>query len=138
LGVCDLASVKSGESRVLFLARHNDRSLLEMTRTRGASGFLLKSRPLTVVASAIQIVASGGDVFENHSQPTPPRIARPSQRELELLHALARGLTNAAIAHELEISARTVESHLRRMFARYLVASRAQLLILAMHEGWLA
>jgi DNA-binding NarL/FixJ family response regulator len=137
LEVCDLAEVKAGQSRVLFFSRNDQLALFESVRRKGAAGFVLKSRPLQVLATAIAIVASGGEVFDSQVRPVPPHVELPSGREMQLLEALGRGLTNAGIAHELGISSRTVESHLRRMFERYNVSSRGQLLILAVHQGWL-
>ncbi len=135
LEVCDLPAVKDGRSRVLFLSRHDERSLLEASK-RCASGFLLKTTPLQIVAHAIEIIAGGGQVFDSHCNRAPER-QRPTQRELELLHLLGTGLTNRAIAHELGISPRTVDSHMRRLFGRYGASSRSQLLMIAVHQGWI-
>jgi DNA-binding NarL/FixJ family response regulator len=139
LELLKLEHVRSQQVRVLFLSRHDRGALLAAVRRRGASGFLLKDTPLQSLAAAVGVIARGGTVFDERIRPAPPVQARlPSQRELQLLGALAQGLTNAGIARELEISPRTVESHLRRLFSRYAVSSRSQLLMLALTEGWIA
>ncbi len=139
LTVMDLAGVRSQRIRVLFLSRYDRGALFEAVRRRGAAGFLLKATPLRALARAIDLIAGGGTVFDDRINPLPrTRAALPSQRELQLLGALARGLTNVAVARDLEISPRTVESHLRRLFSRYDVSSRSQLLMLSIREGWIA
>jgi DNA-binding NarL/FixJ family response regulator len=139
LAVMDLDPVRAQRTRVLFLSRYDRGALLAAVRRRGAAGFLLKDTPLRSLAAAVAVIAHGGTVFDERirlSPPTQPRL--PSERELQLLAALARGLSNVAIGQDLRISPRTVESHLRRLFSRYAVSSRSQLLMLAVSEGWIA
>ncbi len=139
LAVMDLDAVRAQRTRVLFLSRYDRGALLAAVRRRGAAGFLLKDTPLQTLAAAVAVIAQGGSVFDERIRPSrPAQLPLPSQREFQLLGELARGLTNVAIAHDLEISPRTVESHLRRLFSRYAVSSRSQLLMLAINEGWIA
>lgn len=139
LAVMDLDLVREGRTRVLFVSRYDRGALLDAVRRRGAAGFLLKDTPLQRLAAAVAVIAHGGVVFDERIRPTPAgQLPLPSQREFQLLGELARGLTNVAIAHDLEISPRTVESHLRRLFSRYAVSSRSQLLMLAVTEGWIS
>jgi DNA-binding NarL/FixJ family response regulator len=49
---------------------------------------------------------------------------------------VARGASNEAIAQELVLSLKTVESHLRRLFSRYGVTNRTELAVLAVREDW--
>jgi len=63
-------------------------------------------------------------------------LPRPSQRELEVMRLVAAGASNEHIARELFLSLKTVESHLRRLFARYDVTNRTELAVLAVREGW--
>lgn len=137
--VCDLPEVRARELPILFLSRDDHLALMEAAQRHGAAGFLLKSTPVETLASAIAIVASGGTVFDAHMKPPSHHGDHaPTERELELLQTLSRGLTNVAVAHDLNISPRTVESHLRRLFTRYDVSSRSQLLMLAIREGWIS
>jgi DNA-binding CsgD family transcriptional regulator len=48
------------------------------------------------------------------------------------------GLTNAETAARLDLSEKTIESHLRRLFDRYGLLSRTELAVLAIDEGWIA
>ena len=65
-------------------------------------------------------------------------LRRPSDRELDVVSLVARGASNEAIAQELVLSMKTVESHLRRLFSRYGVTNRTELAVLAVREGWIA
>lgn len=87
---------------------------------------------------AIRRAAAGETTFAVE----PVRAARgslrtPSEREVQRLGLLAAGGSNGEIALKLGISVRTVESHLRRLFARYGVLSRTELAIFAVLEGWI-
>ena len=138
LAVCELPAVREANAKVFFLSRHDRGALMEAARRAGAAGFLLKSTPLSTLADAIKVVAAGGTVFVGGVASAAGMIQPPTDREIVLLRALASGDTNVAAGHALGISSRTVESHLRRLFARYGVASRLQLLMLAVREGWVS
>ena len=60
-----------------------------------------------------------------------------SDRERDVLRLVADGASNDEIGARLGISARTVESHLRRLFERVGAASRTELAARALREGWL-
>ncbi|TMC13886.1 MAG: helix-turn-helix transcriptional regulator [Chloroflexi bacterium] len=60
-----------------------------------------------------------------------------SPREREIARMVARGLPNKAIAAVLDISSWTVSTHLRRMFAKYHVSSRAAMIARLVEEGLL-
>jgi DNA-binding NarL/FixJ family response regulator len=61
----------------------------------------------------------------------------PSAREGQVISCVAAGSTNAEIGAELGIDERTVESHLRRLFDRYGVESRTELVKYAVRAGWI-
>jgi DNA-binding CsgD family transcriptional regulator len=60
-----------------------------------------------------------------------------SDRERQVVAQVVDGASNDEIGARLGISARTVESHLRRLFDRTGVASRTELVARALREGWL-
>jgi DNA-binding NarL/FixJ family response regulator len=121
----------------------------------GASGFLLKdSQPADLVA-AIRTVASGDavvaprvtrrmlELFGPHlprpGEPTPggvdPRLAELTPREVEVLRAVAQGLSNAEIAGELVLAEATVKTHVGRILAKLGVRDRVQAVIAAYETG---
>jgi len=102
----------------------------------GASGFVLKTAPLAELLDAIRRVAAGGLAFS-----VRPRGAgsldRLSERELDVVRLVVDGRSNDEIGARLGIGAKTVESHLRRLFERFDLASRTELATRALREGWL-
>ncbi len=61
-----------------------------------------------------------------------------SEREIEIIELVAEGLTNREIAIRVFLSPNTVKVHLRNIFSKTGVASRTELTVLAMQEGWIA
>ncbi len=116
----------------------------------GASGFLTKDSPPEQVADAVRGAARGDTLlspritrrliasFTRQPAPqsgVPERLRELTVRELDVLTAIARGLSNAAIAGELFLSETTVKSHITRIFAKLGLADRAQAVIVAYETG---
>ena len=120
----------------------------------GASGFLLKDvRPGELVA-AIRTVAAGDAVvsprvtrrlLEEYAQVLPlapgqreqqyPQLAALTEREREVLIAVARGLSNTEIAASLFVSEATVKSHVGRILSKLALRDRVQVVVLAYEAG---
>jgi DNA-binding NarL/FixJ family response regulator len=120
----------------------------------GASGFLLKDvRPGELVA-AIRTVAAGDAVIsprvtrrllEEYAQVLPlspgqqaqryPQLDALTEREREVLIAVARGLSNTEIATALYVSEATVKSHVGRILAKLGLRDRVQVVVLAYEAG---
>jgi DNA-binding NarL/FixJ family response regulator len=120
----------------------------------GASGFLLKDvRPGEVVA-AIRTVASGDAVvsprvtrrlLEEYAQVLPvpaelraqryPKLSTLTEREREVLVAVAQGLSNTEIAASLFVSETTVKSHVGHILAKLGLRDRVQVVVLAYEAG---
>jgi DNA-binding NarL/FixJ family response regulator len=80
---------------------------------------------------------------EVSSELAPPQVAEPAsldqltQRQVEVLRLVARGMTNAEIADALFLSRRTVHAHLRTIFHRLGVANRSAATRFAIQHGLL-
>ena len=123
--------------RVIVLTSFDRSSLMRAAFERGASGFLDKRSDAAEILAAVRAVAAGGTAFSAASLDAARSAPRPpSTREIEVIGMIQRGATSDEIGGRLGISTRTVESHLRRLFDRYGVVSRAELAVLAMNEGW--
>ena len=124
---------------VIVLSGFQQPSLVRAAIERGAAGFLDKSAELDDVIAAVRTVAAGGTVYTAAAlQLSRTARRRPSDRELEVIALVIGGSTNAEVATALGLSERTVESHLRRLFDRYGLLSRVELVVLALDEGWTA
>lgn len=114
----------------------------------GASGFLLKDADSETLIRAIRIVAAGDALIapsvtkrlinEFASRPTPPRIEGLddlTEREIEVLEQMARGLSNAEIAEALFVSETTVKSHVSHLLTKLQLRDRVQAVVAAYEAG---
>ena len=116
----------------------------------GASGFLLKTTPAAELAAGIRAVHSGDMLFaptitrrlvETYVQ-RPPRpngvpvaLSNLTQRELDVLRGIARGLSNAEIARELFVGEATVKTHVTHILTKLGLRDRIQAVVLAYEVG---
>jgi DNA-binding NarL/FixJ family response regulator len=119
----------------------------------GASGFLLKDVPPHELTQAIRTVASGDAVVSpritrrlleeyvdrfpepDASAEAEAVLAQLSDREREVLLAVADGLSNAEIAERLFVSEATVKSHVGKMLSKLGLRDRVQAVVLAYQRG---
>jgi two-component system, NarL family, response regulator NreC len=129
------------------LTVHDDVAYLRQAFAAGARGYLVKDAADVELVLAIRQVASGeeyvhprlGAALLNPS--AAGRAAGPggelSEREVEVLHLLALGHTNAEIATELYVSVRTVETHRAHIQQKLGIKARADLVRYALERGLL-
>jgi DNA-binding NarL/FixJ family response regulator len=130
------------DAAVLVLTAFSDRARILGALEAGACGYLLKDVASGEIAEGIRAAARGESpldpraartVLTARSQPDP--LAGLSQREREVLDALVEGLPNKLIARRLEISEKTVKSHLTRIFRELDVTDRTQAALWAERHG---
>ena len=121
---------------VIVLTSYDYPQYAEAALRLGASGFVLKTAPIAELLDAIRRAAAGGMAFGVRPDRSGP-IARLSERELDVVRLVVDGRSNDEIAARLGIGPKTVESHLRRLFERFDLASRTELATRALREGWL-
>ncbi|MGY6019211.1 response regulator [Streptomyces spinosirectus] len=144
--------VRSGsKSRVVILTTFDlDAHVVDALRA-GASAFLVKDGPADSLVGAIRTVADGDAVLSPRvthrlldrfahlgapdEEPVPRRLDALTGRELDVLRALARGLSNAEIAVELGVGETTVKTHIAHILDKYGLRDRVQAVILAYDSG---
>jgi DNA-binding NarL/FixJ family response regulator len=136
-------------TRVVVLTTFDVDSHVYDALRAGASGFLLKNAPPEDLVQAIRVVAAGAAlldpavtrrVIEEFARnpatgPRPPEVNRLTDRELEVLHLVARGLSNAEIAATLVVSEATVKTHVARMLDKLRLRDRVQAVVYAYEHG---
>jgi DNA-binding NarL/FixJ family response regulator len=137
--------------KVLILTTFGlDEYVVESLRA-GASGFLLKDAPPEDLVEAIQIVAAGEALLApsvtrrlldrvasrlpSANENAIPALSELTDRELEVLKLLARGLSNAEIAERLVVSETTVKTHVSRVLSKLDLRDRVQAVILCYETG---
>ncbi len=137
-------------SRVLILTTFElDEYVYEALRA-GASGFLLKRTPAADLVAAIRVIAHGEallapsvtrrliDQFARRPEARSvdtSAVKELTERELEVLGLVARGLSNAEIAQQLVLSEGTVKTHIKRIFMKLDLRDRTQAVIFAYDAG---
>ncbi len=114
----------------------------------GANGYLLKNSDSTRVIEAIRAVSRGQSILEPSlvaklldefrkmsDVRAPTNVSGLTDRELELLRLVARGLSNKEIASTLELAESTVKNRLSILFEKLSVKDRTQAAIYAMSHG---
>ena len=112
--------------RVIVLTGNDTSAEVKLARRNGAAGFLSKSADPSTVLSAIQNVAAGGTHFSDATRGQSSGDTGLSSRELEVLQHLVRGLTNDEIGSVLGVSGQTIKGHLKHVFPKLDVATRAE------------
>jgi len=116
----------------------------------GASAFLLKDSPQEQLTAAVRVVAAGDALLHPSitrrliadfvARPTPragipPELEGLSEREVEVMRHLARGLSNDEMAAKLFLSKDTVKTHVAHIFAKLGLRDRVQAVIKAYECG---
>ncbi len=139
--------------RIIVLTTFDPDEYIYQALRAGASGFLLKDTPPEQLVDAVRSIAVGGALLS-------PSITRRligrfadrlavdtiyssrlevlTRRELEVLAALSKGLSNAEIAEQLFIGATTVKSHVSSVLSKLDLRDRAQAVVFAYESGLVA
>jgi DNA-binding NarL/FixJ family response regulator len=138
-------------SRVLILTTFDlDEYVYEALRA-GASGFLLKDVTAQQLVEGVRVIAKGeallaptvtkrllerfAATLPGADDAPPPALSSLTERELEILTQLARGLSNAELGATLYLSEPTIKTHLSNIFRKLGVRDRVQAVIAAYEAG---
>jgi DNA-binding NarL/FixJ family response regulator len=138
------------EVAVLVLTAYDDDQFVFSLLEAGAAGYLLKNVRGSEIVNAVRAVYSGDSVL--HPAVTKKVLKRLvgvlgtrgkrkpveplTDREMEVLKLVAKGLSNKEIAEELCLSIRTVQGHLANIFNKLQVNTRTEAAVYALREGW--
>ena len=140
----------AGSSRVLILTTFDADEYVYEAMKAGASGFLLKDVRPEQLAEAVRTVAAGDALLapaitrrlvEQFVRRPPPGAAKPpeleqlTERELDVLVLIARGLSNSEIAAALFLTEATVKTHLTHILTKLSLRDRVQAVVLAYESG---
>ena len=137
------------EVQIIFLSSALHDHYIESALKIGASGYLHKGEPTETLAMAIREVAAGGVYFSDEirgrivekegsyslAEGAKMRSQTLTDREIEVLRYLARGLTKKEIASLMHLSPKTIESHSARVMDKLDIHDRVELARYAIREG---
>jgi len=141
---------------IIILTTFDDDEYVFEGLKAGARGYMLKDVGSDEIAAAVRVVAAGGALMQpsiarkvmaefgrmagTRAEPVPPTLSAPDQstlpeplteRELDVLRALANGLSNREIAEQLVITEGTVKNHVSSLLAKLNARDRTQAVLRA-------
>jgi DNA-binding NarL/FixJ family response regulator len=129
----------SPDTQILMLTVFEEKEKIFAALCAGASGYMLKSTPLSEIRTGIKEILDGGAAMS-------PRIARQvaeffyrrpasfndteqlSSREVEIISLIRQGLSNKEVSDKLFISTDTIKYHIKNIYRKLQVGSRAELI----------
>lgn len=136
----------SPRPRVLVLTTFDIDEVVDAAIAAGADGFLLKRSTPEELVTGIRAVAAGDAVvspavarrlFDSHAARTSQSVSiQLTDREADVLRAMAGGLSNVEIARALHLSVETVKTHVKHLLAKLEVRDRTQAVVWAYRTGF--
>ena len=137
------------DTAVLMLTTFDSDEYIYEALRIGASGFLLKDAPADRLLDAVRVAAAGEALlapsitrrliarFAHAARPdtVPAALAELTERELEVLRLVARGLSNGEIAAELVLGENTIKTHVAHVLRKLDLRDRVQAVVLAYECG---
>jgi DNA-binding NarL/FixJ family response regulator len=138
----DLLKRLSGQERLpafLIVSSFDLAQYVEAALQLGASGYILKTAPADELLAAVRAVAAGAWAFD-------PELIRKkgaakqlglTERDRQIITGVVAGRSNDEIGMDLGISRKTVESHISKLYLRFGISARPELIQRAVREQWL-
>jgi len=132
---------------IVFTAFDTDERILAAIEA-GAQGYLLKGAPREELFHAVRVIHAGGSLLQpvvaskllrrvGQGAPADAAPEALTERELDVLHRLGRGLQNKEIASELSITERTVKFHVSSIMGKLGAGNRTEAVSIAVQRGLL-
>ncbi len=120
--------------RIIMLTAHNDSEMIMRALKTGADSYLLKKAPLQEIQHSVVVTYRGGSSMSpeiarkviDQLAPKPKEIL--TERQLQIVEALAEGLSYKMVAGRYDISVETVRDHIKKIYKKLQINSKAELL----------
>lgn len=136
---------QSPDTCIIMFTVFEDEDRLFQCLCAGANGYLLKKTPPAKIPEAIREVMQGGaplspsiaaKVIGKFKQPVKTTTHTLTQREMEILHCMVKGLSAPEMAKQLSISYETIRTHMKTIYKKLHVKSATQAVAKAMDENF--
>lgn len=130
----------SPDISVIFHSMHEEFWIIKRMMNIGADAIVLKSDDIDELRKAVQHVVSGDSYYSNRYEEYCREYEKqqvPTERELDVLRAIAEGKKTAEIAEQLFVSGNTVEFHRKRLLRKLDASNMAELIKKAMERGFM-
>lgn len=135
-GVAPVVVVTSDLSQAVELVRRGARACVEPEAAARWLPLAVSAAPLGLFVWSPAVARRVREVFEARDDGGPEAV-RATEREVEMLSLFARGLSYDEAARALGVSANTVRSHVRAVYAKLEVATKTEAVLAARRRGWL-
>ncbi|MGC9469788.1 MAG: response regulator [Anaerolineae bacterium] len=138
------------KTKVLVLTAYDDDPYIRALFRAGADGYVLKTARAKELVDAVRNVHHGltalspevatkvvRQITESRRSGAVDQIEALTERELDVLRLVAKGMTNREIGRELDISHRTVQGHLANVYEKLNVNSRTEAVTESLKRGWI-
>jgi DNA-binding NarL/FixJ family response regulator len=137
------------DTRTLVLSMHTDEAYLTEAMRVGAKGYIVKGAPSAEIVLGLRIVAAGGRFFSSGiaESAISAAVGDPNSksafssltdRQLDVLRLIGKGLTSKQIADKLGLGARTIESHRQHLLHKLKLRSSSDLIAYAVAHDLLS
>lgn len=128
--------------KVIALTMYDDSIRISKMQKAGAKGYLLKNTSKNELLEAIQVIAEGGNYYSKNLIKTKSTgalsnnpLADITEREIEVIKLIAKGMTNKEIANQLSISELTVNTHRKNAMRKLEIKNTAALVKFALENN---
>ena len=141
LDTAELIREQTPDIKLLILSMHDNKEYITSAIMRGACGYVLKDVTTSEIATAIEVIHTGGRYFSSGVSDSLMQVKNLTKqktltsREQSVLLALANGNSNKEVAKHLGISVRTVETHRKNIKRKLNISSTAGLTRYAIENG---
>jgi DNA-binding NarL/FixJ family response regulator len=150
LGATEQILRQADPPTIVVLTTFDQNEYIYRALRAGAAGFLLKDAPSSRLIAAVRAAATGDSLIEpsitqrlveRFAEPVaapgiPEQLAQLTERELDVLRLITRGLSNAEIAAEMVVAETTVKTHVARILTKLGVRDRVQAVVVSYETGF--
>lgn len=125
------------DSHIVVLSGNEDAEMIRLAIGSGACGYILKTANAQEMITALKLVIAGGVYVPTYARDVLPSTAPPAitERQRQVLCHLAHGLSNRAIAEELEMAESTVRGHVSTLLEIFGATNRTEATRIAFEQG---